>query len=223
MSDNKRKLAQDFIITYIQKILPGKENSELYNKLFSDMSDEDFSKFIDDLESGKTRLAIINPNFSKNKLEVSRNLAIAKELKHNFFQRVWIPEKKGVPSHLTPIKYLVIDLPLRRQAQLLDKKISIPEDNNSIDNLTGQPTGKSKGSKISFPELQILAALNLEKSITEMIKYRGGDEKGYNAMTTSIARTGSVSLNAIEPFSGEVKSTQALRTLLSGMHLKNSL
>lgn len=218
-----RKKAEDVILTYIEKLMPGSDNPALYKSLFASMNDVEFEQFILDLESGKKNLAIIAPNFGKQRLETGRNFEIARELGHEFFQRIWMPAKAGMPQYLTPIKYLVIDLPLRRQAQLLDKKLSVADDNNSIDNMTGQPTGKSKGSKISYPEVQVLAALNQEKALTEFLKYRGGDEKGYTAMNTMISRTGRVSMNAIKPYSGTVKSTQVLSTLLSGMHLKNNL
>jgi hypothetical protein len=223
MSGN-RLAAEKEILKWIDKLCPGNgENKKLYETMFSKMSDEAFDKFISDLETGVKSLCVINPNFSKNGLDTARNLKLAKELGHEFFQRVWVPAKNGVPSYLTPNKYLIIDLPLRRQAQLLDKKISIPEDNNSVDNMTGQPTGKSKGSKISYPEVQVLAALNQEQSLTELLKYRGGDQKGFNAMNTMISRTGHVSLDAIEPYSGEVKSTHSLQVMLNGMMLKNTL
>ena len=41
---------------------------------------------------------------------------------------------------LTKKKYL-IDLPLRRQIQILKKKMSIAVDNKHVDELTGQPSG----------------------------------------------------------------------------------
>lgn len=218
-----RKLAESEILTVIEEMIPRSDNTQLYKTLFSSMDDDAFEQFIDDLDTGKKQLAIIAPNFSKVQLDTGRNLEIGERLGHKFFQRIWMPAKDGMPSYLTPVPYLVIDLPLRRQAQILEKKISIPEDNNSVDDFTGQPTGKSKGSKVSYPEVQVLAALGLTESLTEFLKYRGGDEKGFNAMNTMINRTGGVSMNAIEPFSGTVKATQSLSTMLTGMHLKNTL
>ena len=104
------------------------------------------------------------------------------------------------------------------------KKISIPEDNRSIDTFTGQPTGKSKGSKISWPELPILAALGgFDDTISEFFKFRGGDLQGFNAMNNMIASTGGVSLNAVNSLGTKVKAVQSLSTLLTSMHLTNSL
>lgn len=218
-----RKAAEAVILKYIEKLLPGSPNTQLYKDLFATMSDKQFDEFMKGIEEGSIRLAVIAPNFSEYKLTKENNLALAKELGHEFFQRIWIDPGNDIPPYLSPIKYLVVDLVLRRQAQLLVKKISIPEDNKSVDDFTGQPTGKSKGSKISYPETQILAALNLDANLTEMLKLRGGDVKGFDAMNTVISQTGGVSQKAIEHLGTQVKSTKTLSTLLTCMHLKNTL
>lgn len=221
MSGN-RKAFEAEVIKWISK-LAGEENKKLYEELFSGMDDLEFDEFVKDLETGKKKLSVITPNFSNNKVSIANNLKIAKEMGHDFFKRIWIPAKNGAPTYLTPMKYMVITLPIRRQAQLLDKKISIPEDNNSVDNMTGQPTGKSKGSKVTYPEVQVLAAMNMQHSLHELMKFRGGDAKGFNAMNTIISRTGEVNQSHVEMYSGTVKSTHSLKVMLSGMHLKNTL
>lgn len=218
-----RKGAEAIILTYINKMLPGSENTQIYKDLFASMNDKEFDQFMKDLESGEKTLAVIDPNFSKNGLNTQRNIAIAKELGHNFFQRVWIEGEGDMGTYLTPIPYLVVDLPLRRQAQLLVKKISIPEDNKSIDDFTGQPTGKSKGSKISYPETQVLAAKGLNNCLLEMLKFRGGDVRGFDAMNTYISRNGGVSLKSIEHLATGVESTKTLKIFLQSMHLQNTL
>jgi len=192
-------------------------------ELFTSMNDKQFDLFMKSIEDGTTRLAIIVPNLNEHKLSIERNLDLAEKLGHNFFERIWIDGGNEIPPYLSTVPYLIVDLPLRRQAQMLVKKISIPEDNKSVDELSGQPTGKSKGSKISYPETQILAALDLNDSLTEMLKYRGGDIMGFNAMNDQINRTGGVSLKSIEHLGSTVKSTETLSVLLTSMHLSNSL
>ncbi|EKD22608.1 MAG: Virion structural protein [uncultured bacterium] len=221
-----RKKAEDFIISYIEKLLPKSGNREIYFELFASMSDKQFDDFMKALEDGTKRLAIIAPNLADSKLSINNNLAIADELGHNFFERIWMVDSNSsgdVPPYLSPLPYLIVDLPLRRQAQLLVKKVSIPENNRSIDDFTGQPTGASKGSKISYPEIQILSAINLEESLVELLKVRGGDLGSFDAANDSISKTGGFSLKAIEHLGTGVISTQTLHTLLTAMHLKNSL
>jgi hypothetical protein len=221
MSGN-RKAATAELLAGLEALLPGSENTALWKAKLESMSDKQFEEFAKGLEQETTRISVIVPNFSKHQIDVERNLDLAEKWGHEFFERLWMPKDDG-SYYLTPIKYLVYDLPLRRQAQHLIKKISIPEDNKSVDDLTGQPTGKSKGSKLSYPELQVMAALGLDHSIVEMMKYRGGDTKGYNAMNTVIAKTGTVSQKEIEPYAGGVESTKTLSTLFTAMHLGNTL
>lgn len=218
-----RAEAEAFILKNIHEMLPDGANTKLYKEKFSKMTDDEFEQFIEDLESGKINLSVVTPNFSKTKIDLSRNLALAEKLGHRFFQKINIPAQNGLPAYQTPIEYMVVHLPLRRQAQLLEKKISIPEDNNTVDDITGQPTGDSKGSKISYPETQVLAALGLDEALEELLKYRGGDERGFAAMNTMISRTGGVSLKAVAPYASGVKSVSALQAFLLGMQLKSNL
>lgn len=221
MSGN-RKAATAELLAGLEALLPGTENPALWKARLESMSDKEFEDFIKGLEQDTTRISVIVPNFSKHQIDVERNLDLAEKWGHEFFNRLWMPKPDG-SYYLTPIKYLVIELPLRRQAQHLIKKISIPEDNKSVDVLTGQPTGKSKGSKLSYPELQVLAALGLDHPIVELMKYRGGDTKGFNAMNATIAKTGSVRQEEIAPYSGGVQSTKTLSIFLTSMHLSNTL
>jgi hypothetical protein len=225
MAGNRKK-AEALVYEYIEMLLPGSENVEIYKQLFAGMSDKQFDEFIQKLEDGSATLAIVDPNFGKEgapSLSTERNLAIAKKLGHNFFERIWMRDDADSPAYLSNVEYLIGDLPLRRQAQLLVKKISIPEDNNSVDDLTGQPTGKSKGSKISYPETQMLSARGLTDTLTELLKYRGGDVKGFAAMNAQISRTGGVSQATIEPLGTTVKSTETMSSFLKSMHLDNTL
>lgn len=226
MADNhNRKKAQDYILHYIDKLMPGGANKKIYQDLFAKMSDKEFDKFMSDLESGAEMLAIVAPNLATESVTLENNLALAKELGHKFHQRIWITPDDGSPAYLTLEEYIVTLQPVRRQAQLLVKKISIPEDNRSVNDLTGQPasTGKSRGAKISLPETQVLASLGLDNSLIEAIKYRGGDQKGFVYMNQSISKTGGVSLNELAKYNTRVKSTDTLRTYLTCMHFKVDL
>ena len=199
-----RKAAQDFILKYVEKLLPGGQNAKMYEDYFASMSDKEFDAWISRLGSGEEILAVVVPPMSGIKMDVARNLKLAKELGHEFFQRVWLVAPDG-SKYLTP------------------KKISIPKDNNTIDYRTGQPTGDSKGGKVSYMELQMLSAQGLDNTVTELIKYRGGDVQGFRAMNTVIGRTGRVSQAEIEPYAGGVKSTQVLRAYLTAAHLESDL
>lgn len=224
MSNPNRKKTEKFILTYIEKMLPGSPNTDLYRKFFSSLDDTAFDQFMKKLESGEVRLSITAPNFASYKLSVDRNIEVAKELGHTFFERLWIASTNDCPQYLTPIKYFVVDLPTRRASQSLVKKISVQETDKTIDVLSGQPTGDSrKGAKISFPELQVLAAMGLDNTVVELMKYRGGDIKGRNAMNAMIDRHGTTNITVLSNYASGVESIKTLKTFLTCAHLKNTL
>jgi hypothetical protein len=220
---SNRIKAQNFIISYIDKLLPNSNNKEIYTKLFSNMTDEEFDKFISDLETGKKFLTIIAPNFDNSSLTLENNLKVADELNHDFFEQLWIEGDNDTPTYLTPNKYLVVDLPVRRASQMLIKKIFVPDHNKSVDSITMQPTGESKGAKISYPELQVTASMGLEDTLVELMKYRGGDVRGNTAYNMLLSKYGKVTLNTLSKYQSGVESTKSLKTLLTCLHLKSTL
>lgn len=218
-----RAKAEAFIIRYIKRLSPNSQNAALYQNFFKSMTDAAFDEFMLKLNEGKIYLSLIEPNNSQSGLSVENNLKIAEELGHNFFERLWIDGKNGEPAYLTPIPYLVVDLPVRRASQLLTKKIKVPEHNKTVDILTGQPTGDSKGAKISYPELQVCAAMGLEESMVELMKYRGGDVRGNKAYNAMLSKTGRANLTTLSNYASGVESVKTLRTFMNAMHLKVAL
>lgn len=220
-----RKETEAFILKYIQKLKPGPENVTLYQERFAQMSDREFDQFIEAIEAGEEMLALVSPNLDGKAITVENNLKLGEELGIKFFKRIWIPDASGERAYLSKHAYFVGLMPVRRQAQHLVKKRSIPEDNRSINDLTGQPTGsgKSKGSKVSYPETQVMMALGLENTLTELLKPRGGDTKAFQAMNRSISQTGGVSLQALLKLNTRVKSTETLKVFLTCMHFEVDL
>lgn len=220
---SNRKEVTKFICDAIDKILPDGFNRKLTEDFLNKMTDSEFGEYMKSLGDESKTLSLIAPNGAKVKLELARNLQVAKEYNIPIWQRIWLRTPDGKGKYLSQDEYMIVRLPVRRQSQILTKKISIPKDNLTVDALTGQATGSSKGSKISYPEVQMLAAMGLNDTLLELIKYRGGDSKGFNFMNSSIASQGGVSLRSLETIPTEVQSTKSLSIYLTGMHLGNSL
>lgn len=221
---NNRQAATEYLLTHLDMILPGSDNMKIMKESLEGLDDEQFSQLMNDYETSKDRPPIYVPNLSEHKLSVKRNLEIGRLLGHDFFERLWIgSDDPDTPTYMTPIKYMVVELPCRRQSQLLIEGVSTAEHNRSVDQLTGQVTGDSAAAKVSFPELQILRAMGMDETVQELIKFRGGDLKGLDAMNTAIQRDGEVSLRAIEPFASGVESGSALKVLLTSMMLSTTL
>ena len=102
-----------------------------------------------------------------------------------------------VDLHPTDYELRLGILQSKAEAQLLEYKISIADDNSHIDELTGQPTGDSKSTNISFPQYLILRSRGLDKSAEEFFKVRGGDAAAFNASNRAIIERGSVTLDQL--------------------------
>lgn len=219
----QREKATAFIVKYLDKLLPGNPDSARWKEHLDGLSDKAFEQFMLDLKNRVKFLTLTAPHGSKQSLSLERNVAVADELNIPLFQRLYLGEDETIPETLTPIEYLVVMLPWRLASQRLAKKASIPKTQRVINTLTGQPTGESKGASISYPEIRQLAALNMENSLVELLKTRGGDSRAGAALNASLTRTGRASLKTIVQFSSGVESTATLKTFLTCAHLKSTL
>lgn len=219
-----RKEAENYLYRMLDELTFTKYNSENYKALFSKLSDKEFDKFVTKLQENKLTLPVTIANFECRSMTIETNVAYAKKhFNYDFFKRIWIGPTANSAKYLTPIKHMVLVLPVRRASQRLDYKLSVPASNKATDTTTGQATGASKGSGFSYPELQVLNGMNMFSCITELMKYRGGDTGGFAAMNLMLARYGTANQTELAKFSTGVESTRSLKIYLSGMMLKSTL
>lgn len=220
MATGNRKAAEKAILDFFKSIEPTGHNVKRWTAIFENMSDKQFDDYMKGIREGSKYLVIFKPTYEAVGMTIDNILKTADKYGIPLFERLVIENDRTVPDHTTPIEYFVVDLPYRRQSQNIVKKISVPDDNKTIDQLTFQPTGASKGAKISYPELQVLIGMGLDNTISELIRYRGGDKGGFAAYNAMFLRYGSVNLKTLGNYSTGVESTKTLKTLLAGMHLK---
>lgn len=219
-----RELAEKEILYFIERILPGGENVKIYQELFARTSDIEFDDWMNRLANGEEILSIFNPNFHGTAMSLTRNVEVGEELGCSLFQHLYLTDQDTGMVRKTPAKYMVGIVPFRRQAQTLESKMSVPDNDNVVDQLTGQATGVSKGSRMSYPEIQVNLSKGLDKMLLELVKFRAGDAKSYAAMNKSIYETGSVSLDSIMANTpSTVKATESLSVILKAMHISNNL
>lgn len=218
-----RKAAEKVILSLLQEWCPGNPNISIYENLFKSMTDKAFDALMVGIEQGTSTLAYIEPNLTKGpRVGLKGNLKFIHKLGHEPFQKIWMHNTDGSRT-LSNYTYLVLPLPLRRQAQHLVKKISIPKNNRTVDDFTGQPTGDSKGSKLTYPEVGVLDSLGLKNTLEELLVYRGGDTKGFAAMNSKINDTGSASFEEIEDRRSGVESVKTMSVFLKAAHIGNNL
>ena len=207
----KRKAVQDYILKYVGAIVSGNENVKLYEDLFSRMTDEEFDTFMQRMKKGEVHISVVVPNDGKVRVSVENNFKVANQLGHKFFQRVKVTNHPDYPDHLLPVESLTMVLPIRRAQQLLAKKISIPEHNMSIDNLTGQVAGKSRSSKLTYPEQQMLLAMDMKDTATEMVRVRGGDVRAQQMYQNELMKNGEASQKMIMEVSNMMSELNLLK------------
>lgn len=219
---NREKATQE-LLHFIDRILPGSENVAIYKARLEAMNDTQFDAYMKRLGTEEEMLYFYAPNNAEKEITVEHLLKVGDELDYDFFHHLILTDPSTGITYRTPVKHLVLDLPLRRQVQLRSKKTSIPENNLVVDERSGQPAHESKGSSISYPEVQILSARGLTNCTIEYLKPRGGDEVAMNVINRSIAETGSASLEELKFYPSKVKAVSTLSSYLTGMQLKVNL
>ena len=218
-----RKKAEAFIHQFLKDVDPSGFNNQMMQKVFDEMSDKVFDTYMRGLRDKTMYLVLFKPMFEAKGITTENNFKVAKKYGLDFYERLVFTGNKNEPDHMTATTSLVGFTPYRRQSQKLVKKISVPGNNKTIDQLTYQPTGASKGSKISFPELQVLIGMKLDKTIEELIQIRGGDRGGFAAYNAMIMRYGRANLSALEPHKTGVESTRTLKIYMASMHISTTL
>lgn len=227
-----RKEVTDFIVSKYEMILPGDDyNPTMIRTHLDSLSEEAFDQYIRSLaapaegatEETQEYLPFVAPNLKDPRIVLENLFATMESMGHPLEERLWLTDPHTGTVYLTPQKYPVIDLMVRRQAQMLTKKTSIPANNRHVDELTGQVTGASKGSQISFPEQQSQLAQGLEATLLEEVKVRGGDRVALAEYDRQLIEYGDVSLADIGQTGTLTSSTSNLAILLRAALLDNNI
>jgi hypothetical protein len=219
-----RELAEKELLYFVERILPDGHNIKIYKEVLERTSDEQFDDWMERLANGEEILALFHANLQETKLNLTRNIEVGEEMGFPLFQHLYLTDQDTGVLRKTPAKYMVGKVAFRRQAQTRDSKMSVPESDDVVDQLTGQATGVSKGSRMSYPEIQVNLSKGLDKMLLELVKFRAGDAKSYAAMNKAIYETGSVSLDSImAQVPSSVKATESLKVILKAMHIQNNL
>lgn len=216
----KRKSVEEFFLKSVKNV----NSDTTYNILvefFKSMDDKAFDVLMKKLRDKKEVLSFIIPHSESTKINEHKVINELKKLGVELEQRLTV-KSEDFGEYTTPIKFLLLDLPVKRASQTLDKKISIPK-GKTVSAMTGQVSGESQGSRLTMPETQITAGFSLNKTISELFVPRGGDLGSGNAMDAYLFKTGRVSLSEAKQFSTGVESTKTLKSFFAASHLRSTL
>lgn len=217
----KKKKILDYICKLCDTMEPSGLNSKRYRQIIGQMNDKEFDQFMNYMKEGKWQLHIVAPNMIVN-LQNEDLLKACDLIGLKLFHKVWMYDKVTGRKYLTDNEYMFVKLPVRRQQQFLDEKISVPDNDRSIDGLTGQVTGDSRSCAITNPEIHILAARGLDKTLQELVNVRGGNVHGYNEFRRMLEETGEADLDALDPNS-KTRVSVVGKVLLQSMMIDTNL
>lgn len=221
--NKKMKTTIDLICDLCDKVDLGGEASKRYRTILSKMTPEEFDGFMTSLKNGEDVLYVNIPNLQKKHVTFENNIKVAKSLGVDFFKRLSIVDPKTGKRFLTPLKYAIFHVPVRRQIQTISSGISVATDESKIDPTTGQVVGTSQAASISTPETFILYSKGLQKSIVELTKVRGGDTEAMRYAYNNLNNTGSCSIEEVMELGTRATSTVTLNNMLTAMHIDNNI
>lgn len=218
------KAFEKVILDTVSQIDPSGRTTEVYNKIFKNLTDDQKHQLVKDLKSGAAKLFVMDPSLMGSKISFANNRVVAKKLfGYDFYKAITYPARDGTPSFTTPNKHLSLDIMVRRQAQMLQEKISVSGGRQTVDNLTGAPSSTAKTSRLSFPELQLLKGHGVDAGLLELFTLRGGDVGGFRAYQDQLLNTGKANLENIEAVRTGVKSKESADSWLQAAHIRNNL
>lgn len=190
-------------------------NIGLISNLIDSLSDKELDILIEDLSTGKVVLPLVVPNGST--IDYEDLLATTKKRKVNLHKKIiTIDGNKRTKGR---IPRLVMEVPVKKLAQLVDKKRSIADDQHSVNHLTGQVTGASKSMSITNPELSLWAGNGMYAGTKEATKYRGGDINS-KLVIEKLAESGmEITQETLEKYSSGPEVNNTVKQLLLGMHI----
>lgn len=190
-------------------------NIGLISNLIDGMSDKELDALVEDIANGKSVLPLVVPNGST--IDYEDLLDTAKKRKVQLHKKIiTIDGNKRTKGR---IPRLVMEVPVKKLAQLVDKKRSIADDQHSVNHLTGQVTGASKSMSITNPELSLWSGNGMDASIREATKYRGGDINA-KLVIEKLAESGmEITQETLERYSSGPEVNNTVKQMLLGMHI----
>jgi hypothetical protein len=217
----KAKQAIKALVSKVYDLIdPSGYNTDAFVKMVDGMSDTAFKQWIAQLESGEARLTIEMPNMV-SRMSVEKLLKAAELTETKLFQQIVHKDISTGIEYETPHKYPILELPIRRTQQVIEKKMRIPGNDNSIDAMTGQVSSSAKASAIGKEEIQILYNRGLENVLKEFLQVRGGDPELFAKMVQQLEETGQADVDTDDPMT-KTRVSETVNTLFAGMQLETN-
>jgi len=218
---NKQRLEAERLIYKVMDILdPSGKNKEYWVEEFSNMTDEQFKKYISKhypfyFQTGAFKEPRIN--------QIEKAF---KAINVPLLERVYLPYKYKDPKTGKPIKSkpcLVVYIHIKRMKQLLTKKNGMQISADTRDMKTGLLTGIDKNGKESDREFESLAVSGLDYTAKEMSRPRADAMDDKDVMNNTIKTLGQVSLSELPEDIADPLSKNLLNAYFIGAQLYTNI
>lgn len=211
-----------------QRLTPTEDGSDNDNvrflkSFFKGKSDAEIKALAVRLRDEGGVIPFISPNGDdKNDPKMENILSVAEEVGYKPKQRVWHINPDGT-AYLSPTTRLVGVLYFRRQNQTAGHSAGYADIGNTINTLTGQVTGRSKVTRFSFPEINLVAQYpGMDPVLRELLEFRGGNPKARRVLKHLLATTGTADHSTIAAHSDGARINQTLKAYMIGASLDSS-
>lgn len=201
MNDKRQKI-QELVYKTLSAMDPTGINADKYKAFFESMSDQQFSKWMNDfLKDEKSFIRLDIEEFDPKRVLRFENIEkAAKVLNIKLFEYVYIPHLSSDPNR--PVRtrqpVLVGYINVKRPQQLVTKKTGLTLSDTNRDETSGIAKGDSKGGTTTGIENEMLVGVDADEILSEFCGVRGDNAAEYDNMISAISETGSVKLSDIK-------------------------
>ena len=213
---------------YFQRLTPtadgtDNDNVKYLKAFFKGKSDAEVKRFAAELRDTGGVIPFTTPNGDdKNDPKMEDILSVGVDVGYKAKQRVWYIKPDGT-AYLSPTERLIGVMYFRRQNQTAGHSAGYADAGNTINTLTGQVTGRSKVTRFSFPEINLVAQYpHMDPVLRELLEFRGGNPKARRVMKHLLATTGTADHNTISAYSDGARINQTLKAFMIGASLDSS-
>lgn len=217
----KERLESERLVYKVMDILdPSGENKEFWMNEFSNMTDEQFKKYIQRHYPFYFQVGA----FKEPKID--QIVRALKEINVPLLEDVYMPYKYKDPKTGKPVKSkkcLVVYIHIKRMKQLLTKKNGMQISANIRDMKTGLLTGVDKNGKESDREFETLAVFGLMNTAKEMSRPRADSMDDKDIMNNTIKNLGQVTLEELPEDISDSLSKNLLNAYFIGAQLYTNI
>lgn len=220
ISPEKRKQCEELIYKTFSAIDPTGANTEYYQKLFSSMSDAQFTKLI----SGRLPFRYHVSPFN-NEPKMPDIINAFKVLDKPLLEKVSLPylAKDNNGKAIESKECLVGYMNIKRLKQMLTKKNNTALEIANRDMKTGRLLGHDKGGLESNKEFEGALALGLENTTAEYARIKAAAMKAKAETYNTINTKGEVSFKDIDTDKTDSIAKNTMNVYLIGANLHSNL